>query len=208
MVELSEEPSEPELGGEVSLFPPARVARLRSWLEVDRPGAALRDAKLLLVSSDAAATCALARLLQRLPGAEIEPAALRENGVGSDDLVGLGRVAVDPELGFELVHVPSSSRFAPVWPVAGHGAIATVLLLAGPVAQARQAVAAAAQALGGLPRARVFHVLLLEKSERLEPEEVMRNLSLMDESSLYLVPLESPEKAGVLLRELFVRILP
>jgi CheY-like chemotaxis protein len=209
MLELHEEEAGPDLERETSLFSPARVARLREWLEVDRPGgAALRDAKLLVLSCDPAATRALARLLQRLPGAEMDRRSAENGSLGADDLVVLGRVAVDGEVGIELVHLPASPRFAPLWPVAGHGALATLFLLSGPVGEAREALGAAGRALAALPRSRAFHLLLLDKSERLDPDEVTRNLSLVDESSLFLLPLESPDKAAVLLREMFARVLP
>ena len=51
-------------------------------------------------------------------------------------------------------------------------------------------------------------MLLLEKGERLSPEDLRENLALVDEGSLFLIPLENAEKAGVLLREMFGRILP
>lgn len=209
MVELEEQKPGPELDGESSLFSPARVARLREWMDVDRPGgSAVRDAKLLLVPSDPTAARELARLLDPLPGAELDPDVANGDAPGADDLRSLGRLAVDSELGIELVHVPASRRFAPVWPVAGHGALATIAVLSGPVAEARESVAAALAVLGGLPRARAFHLLLLDKGDRLDPEEVARHLSVADPGSLLLLPLDSPEKAGVLLREMFARLLP
>ena len=69
-------------------------------------------------------------------------------------------------------------------------------------------VRAVTDALGALPRSRMFHLLLLEKGERVSPEDLRQNLSIVDDGSLFLIPLESPEKAGVLLREMFGRILP
>ena len=42
----------------------------------------------------------------------------------------------------------------------------------------------------------------------MEPDALRENLSLFDESSLFLIPLENLAKASVLLRELFGRILP
>ena len=208
MLELHEEETAPDLEREANLFSPARVARLREWLELDRPGGgAPRDAKLLILACDAGVTRALAGMLRRLPGAEIDPRISSDGALSGDDLVSLGRLTVDAEIGIELVHLPASRRFAPLWPVAGHGALATLVLLSGPLAEAREAVETARAALAALPRARAFHLLLLEKGERLDPEEVTSNLSLVDESSLFLLPLESPEKATVLLREMFARVL-
>jgi hypothetical protein len=209
MLELHRDPATPDLQREPSLFSPARVARLREWLELDRPGGGvLRDAKLVVVSCDSTATRALAGLLRDLSGAEIDRRVISSRCVAGEDLISLGRVRVDSEMGIELVHLPASRRFAPLWPVAGHGALATLVVLSGPLAQARERVEAARAALGNLPGSRAFHLLLLEKGERLDPAEVTRNLSLVDESSLFLLPLESPEKAAGILREMFARILP
>ena len=133
---------------------------------------------------------------------------IERGGIVSDDLLTIGRVAVDAEVGIDLVHVPTAERFAPLWPVAGHGALATLLLLSGTVGRAVASVRAVAEVLGALPRARIFHLLLLEKGERVSPEDLRQNLSIVDDGSLFLIPLESPEKAGVLLREMFGRILP
>jgi CheY-like chemotaxis protein len=207
MVELRVQPEPQELAREAWLFSPTRTARLREWLEVDRPGGVAQDAKLLVVPSDANVTRDFARHLQRLPGVEID-ARLETGALAIDDLVSLGRVAADTEVGIELVHVPAAERFGPVWPVAGHGALATLLLLSGPVSRAVATVGGVARALRQLPRTRVFHVLMLEKGDRINPDELCENLSIVDEGSLFLIPAESPEKAGVLLREMFGRILP
>ena len=54
----------------------------------------------------------------------------------------------------------------------------------------------------------MFHLLLIDKGERVGPEALRDNLALFDEGSLFLIPLENPAKAGVLLRELIGRVLP
>jgi CheY-like chemotaxis protein len=208
MVELQREPEAAELAREVRLFSTARTARLREWLKVDRPSTpSAREAKLLLVASDVNATRDFCRLFQRLPGVDLD-SRIERGRLTSDDLLTIGRVAVDAEVGIDLVHVPAAERFAPLWPVAGHGALATLLLLSGAVGPAVASVRAVAQALGALPHARIFHLLLLEKGQRVSPEDLRQNLSIVDDGSLFLIPLESPEKAGVLLREMFGRILP
>ncbi len=209
MVELRDDEPARGPGDDLRLFSPARVARMREWMDVVRPGPApARNAKLLIVPSEADAVRELARLLDRLPGAAIDRAAL-DGQLGPDDLEPFGRLAVDGELGIELLHVPASRRFAPIWPVAGYGALATLAVLSGPATEAREVVAPALEALGGLPRARLLHLLLLEKGEPLDPEDMARSLSMVvDDGSLFLLPLESPEKAAVLLREMFARLLP
>ena len=62
--------------------------------------------------------------------------------------------------------------------------------------------------LGALPRARTFHVILLRKGERISPDELRENLTLIDEASLFLLPLESRKPPVALLRGLFSRIVP
>jgi hypothetical protein len=50
--------------------------------------------------------------------------------------------------------------------------------------------------------------MLVRKGERALPEELRENLSLFDEASLFLVPLESAKEPRLLLRSLLARILP
>lgn len=208
MVDLQPEEDAPELAREVRLFSPARTARLREWLEVDRPGGpATREAKVLLLASDTGAINDFARLIRRLPGVELDGSMDGESFQG-DDLVSVGRVLVDPEVGIDLIHLPASPSHAPVWPVAAHGALATLVLLSGPVGRSVETVREATAVLAERPGARVYHLLLLEKGERLSPEDLRENLALVDEGSLFLIPLEKADKAGVLLREMFGRILP
>jgi CheY-like chemotaxis protein len=209
MVEQRRGP-DPAAGAEAEprLFAPARVLRLREWVEAGRPrGAPPRDAKLLVVACDAGATRDFVRLLARLPGVQIDE-RFTTGSCSPDDLTPMGRIAVENELGIELVHLPLAARFAPLWPVAGYGALGTLFLLAGPASRAVEAVRPALEALRRLPRARTFSLLLLEKGERVVPEEVRENLSLLDQGSLFLVPLESVEKSGLLLGEMLQRVLP
>ena len=193
---------------ETRLFVPARVARLREWIEAGRPRSApLRDAKLLVVASDPGATADFVRMLARLPGVAIAE-RFATGSYSADDLGRLGRIAVDEGLGIELVHTPIAERFAPLWPVVGHGALGALFLLAGPASRAVESVRGALAALRRMPRARIFSLLLLEKGERVVPEEVRENLALLDQGSLFLIPLESYEKSGMLLREMLQRVLP
>lgn len=209
MVEQRRGP-DPAAGAEAEarLFVPARVTRLREWLEAGRPrGAPGRDAKLLVVASDVGATRDFVRLLARLPGVSIDE-RFTTGSYAADDLTPLGRIAVEKDLGIELLHVPIAARFAPLWPVTAHGALGALFLLAGPASRAVDCVRPTLEALRRLPRARTFSLLLLEKGERVVPEEVRENLSLLDQGSLFLIPLESAEKARLLLREMLQRVLP
>ena len=115
---------------------------------------------------------------------------------------------MDDELGIELLHAPIAERFAPLWPLAAHGALGALFLLAGPASRAVASVRPVLTALRRMPRARIFSLLLLEKGERVVPEELRENLALLDQGSLFLIPLESSEKSGMLLREMLQRVLP
>ena len=147
----------------------------------------------------------LSRMISRLPGGT---SGNQEQGDPVECVGTLARLAVDDQVGIELLEVPADSRFAALWPMAGHGALGILLLLSGPVAAAVERVRPAAELLRNLPRARVFHLLLLDRSEAVEPEVLRENLSLFDDSSLFLIPMDNPETAQVILREMFVRILP
>ena len=62
--------------------------------------------------------------------------------------------------------------------------------------------------LSEMPRPRTFHVMLLRKGERIAPDELRQNLALIDEASLFLLPLESSKPPAALLRGLFARVVP
>ena len=209
MVELRRGPGPAEAPDTAAgIFAPAHAARLREWIEAVMPrGTPARDAKLLVVASDAGATRDFVRMLARLPGVAIDE-RFTTGSYSADDLTSLGRIAVDEDLGIELLHTPVAQRFAPLWPVAGHGALGALFLLSGPASRAVEAVRPTLEALRRLPRARTFSLLLLEKGERVVPEEVRENLSLLDQGSLFLIPLESSEKSSSLLREMLQRVLP
>jgi hypothetical protein len=142
-----------------------------------------------------------------VPGVRLQ-GAFAGGAFSPQDLATIGRVPVDGEVGIELVHVPIDAAFASLWPLVGHGALGTVFLLEGPVADASAAIEQALAALRALPRARVFHAMLLRKGERALPDELRENLALIDEASLFLVPLESGKESVEILRPLLARVLP
>ncbi len=207
IVQVRHAPTHAPASASEALFTPAQARRLREWM--DGTGARAGDAKLLLLSSDPEATRAFLRLLRGLPGAALDP-AVAERGVEAptEGLQRVGRIAVDGDCGLELIHVPAEARFAPLWRLAGQRALGSLVLLDAPVAAAAQRLAPALAALRSMPRARTFHVMLLRKGERALPEELQENLSLLDEGSLFLVPLESAKEPRSLLRSLLVRVLP
>ncbi len=206
MVELREASDEVEEPVAKRLFSHAPGARLREWMGVDAVGFdGPRDARLLVVAADPAAAREFSRLIANLPGATINDSS--ESGP-VDHLGVLGRLEVDDEVGIELVEVPADRRFSALWPLAGHGAVGVLMVLTGSVAGALEAVRPVSEALSAVPRARIFHLLLLEKDAGVEAEALRENLSLFDDSSLFLIPIGKGSTAGVLLREMFLRILP
>ncbi len=207
MVELLTEPEEGEGDGSARLFPPARAARLREWLGVDRPGQfASREAKLVIFSSETGLLRELGRILERVPGTELEE-GLAKGTLSADDLVTLGRVGVDPEVGIRLINVPASQRFAPIWPVAAHGALAIPLAIPGSGGPSLEPLRRAAHALQTLPRTRIFPLMLLEKGQEARDSELREALAFANSEPLLPIPLENAQQAGDALHELFGRIL-
>jgi hypothetical protein len=206
IVELREKPEESEAPVAERLFSHAPGARLREWLGVDRPDTnGVRDARLLVVAADPAASQEFSRLIAGLPGATLRE---RADSDPSEHLGVLGRLEVDDEVGIELVEVPADPRFAALWPLAGHGSVGVLMVFTGSVAGALEMVRPVCEALRALPRARIFHLLLLEKDAAVEAEALRENLSVFDDSSLFLIPIGKGGTAKVLLREMFLRILP
>jgi hypothetical protein len=192
---------------DAGLFRSAQVRRLREWLASwhgENNGA--RDAKLLVASSDPALCEAFFELLRGLPG--FQPHPRMEDGIPADALGPMARLRVDDEIGIEFVHVPADARFAPLWPLAGHGALGTFLLLGGTDSDATAALAPLAETLGSLPRARLLHLLMKRGGEPEFADELRRNVSLFEESQLFLLPLEGRKEPLDRLRGAFSRIVP
>jgi hypothetical protein len=120
----------------------------------------------------------------------------------------IGRLAIDDDVGIEFHHVPIAERFAPLWPVVGHGALGVLIPIAAPVESRAEAVRRVARELKKLPRTRIFYLLLLGPGERIAPEALREHISLLDDGPLFLIPQDNEPKATILLREMFGRILP
>ncbi|MGH0036523.1 MAG: DUF4388 domain-containing protein [Myxococcota bacterium] len=195
--------------GTTGLFDEAQLRRLRSWIErmAGRARAAGCDAKLLVSGADPEATPAFAALLRRVPGVRVDR-NVEARGIDPDRLQTIARIAVDENIGIELIHVPAGPRWAPLWALAGHGALGTLFLLSSHVGVDAERMRPAADRLQELPHPRVFHVVLLGKEERISPDELRENLSLIDEASLFLLPIESGREPASLLRSLFARVVP
>jgi hypothetical protein len=204
IVELRDAPAPPAGAGGPGLFAPAQARRLREWLERASPrGAAGADAKLVIVSSGVAATRELLRRVAELPGARLDPAA---QAVGAADLVSLGRIAVDESLGIELVHVPAAQEHAPLWTLAGRGAVANVVLLGGAGPDALAAVESPSRRLRELPRARTLHAILGAEGDE-AAARVRECFGLEAEAGVLALPGEGAGAQDAL-RELLQRAVP
>ncbi len=188
-----------------ALFNDAQLRRLQEWIGTG-PGEP-PAAKLIVAGSDPEALPDFAFLLSGIPGAVLTP-RMREGRVRPNDLETIGTLDAGSGVRLEFVHVPRSELFAPIWALAGHRALGTLFLLNGRVAEAADRVAPMAEVLSDLPRARTFHVAMLRKGERISPDELRENLTLIDEASLFLLPVESAKAPIALLRGLFSRVVP
>ena len=204
MVELRPEPEAVVPASDARLFTSSGTARLREWLDLERPGGlAAHRAKVLVLASSEQATRRFAELLATLPGVEplgSEPA--------TDDLAPLARLAVDEQVGLDIVHCPADPRFAALWPLAAHGALACLLLLEAPAGRSAAALRPAARALAALPRARLLAVALLGAGERATAEEVDGHLPLLSRDAFAALRLDAPAEAEARLREVLARVLP
>ncbi len=204
MVELRPEPEAVVPAADARLFTTAGTARLREWLDLERPGGlAAQRAKVLVLSSSEEATRSFCGLLAGLPGAE--PVA---EEVSADDLAPLVRLAVDERVGLDLVHCPADPRFAPLWPLAAHGALACLLLLDAPAGRSAAALRPAARALASLPRARLLAVAVLQGDERATAAEVDGHLPLASGGGFFALRADAPAEADARLREVVARVLP
>jgi hypothetical protein len=201
MVELRAETAAPEApaGG---LFGAALAARLRDWLDQGRARDAVAvDAKVALFASAPEAGRAFASLLARLPGVEHTPRS------GAGELAPVLRIPVDDEVAIEVFEVPAATRFAPVWPVAAHGALASLFVHGSGIEASVAALRPAVEQVSALPRARCFHVLLDEKSKK-SVGALCEKLGLFDDRHAFAVSPERPDQAPAALRELLTRLLP
>jgi CheY-like chemotaxis protein len=205
MVELRADSAAPEspTGG---LFGPALAARLRDWLDQGRPrDAAPIDAKVVLFASEPEAARAFAALLARLPGVEQTP----RGGHDASAVASMLRIPVDDEVAIEVFEIPANPRFAALWPLAAHGALATGFVHGGGIEVSVAALRAAVDQVSALPRTRCFHVLLDEKDR--DPRAIAalcEKLGLFDDRHALAVWPERPSEAATVLRELLTRLLP
>jgi DNA-binding response OmpR family regulator len=210
IVQLGRVPIQGPVRVQEGLFTDAQARRLRDWLREESPcETAVADAKLVVVSSEPAVAVDFLNLMRSTPQIAVAPAQRPGEGpLPAGSLSSIGRVSVDDELGIEVFQLPSDARYSALWPLVGHGALAVLFLLSGPVASAAREVAPIASALQSLPKSRIFHVAMLRKEEGASSDDLKENADLIDETSLYLLSLEGGKEPAALLRGLFARVMP
>ena len=204
VVELRRSPERPAQGP--GLFSAPQVRRLHEWLGHER-GHGCGEAKLLLLTSSAEATREFLERLSQLPGLEI-PAALRARPPERGDFVPIARIAISDEASIELMHVPAERACEPLWRLAAHRALGTVLVVRGTGAEARELLEGSGSVLRGLPRARIFHAVLLEDEQPCEPRGIRAALGLDEESALAALGPGDSDVAGAALRGLLASVVP
>lgn len=191
-----------------ALFNEAQCRRLRGFAPADGardPGQV--SVKLLVAAANASVAQQFAGLLMKVPGVELSP-RFERGQVGPADLEVMARIDVDGDFGIDLVHLPADSANHALWTFAGYRALGTIFLLEAQVGASAAGLAPIGAALGAEPGARTFHVVMLAPGERLSPDELRDNLSLIDDASLFLLPIEPDKDPSSLLRSLFARIVP
>ena len=191
-----------------ALFNEAQCRRLRAFAG---PSGGVNDgaerAKLLV----AAASCEVARqfgeLLMKVPGVELS-SHFDRGGIEIGELELMARIDVDDKFAIDLIHLPTSAVHEPLWQFAAHRALGTIFLLDAHVSASAADLASIGASLSSHRAARTFHVVMLAPGERLSPDELRDNMSLIDDASLFLLPLERGKDPSSLLRSLFARIVP
>lgn len=200
LVELQHDAGDDPRRSAASVLPRGLATRLRERLDRQRVGL---DAKVLVIGSGEDAAASLSRLMGRVPGAEIPERPVSAAAC----ITPLCRLAVDDEIAIEWLLAPASRRFAPVWPLAAHGALAVVFLHTAPIDSSIEVLRPAIEAIGQLPRVRPLHVLLLDKPDDGSVAEVCEALALFDDRSVVEIQIGEPDAAEEGLRELLRRVL-
>lgn len=117
-----------------TLFSGAQLGRLRDWAERHHgPAANRHDARLLVASSDPAATRDFLGLLDGLPDVCLDR-GFREGRFSGSTLRRFGRLGPEHEVGIELLHLPAHPSCEPLWPLAASSALGLLCLARAPKA--------------------------------------------------------------------------
>lgn len=189
------------------LFNEAQCRRLRSFTGLEPGDTTPPNLKLLVAAASSEVAAQFSDLLKKVPGAELAP-RFAQGQVGPGDLETMARIDIDGDFGIDLVHLPTDSANHALWTFAGYRALGTIFLLDARVGASAAELAPIGAALGQKNSTRTFYVVLLAPGERLSPDELRENLSLIDDASLFLLPLEPGKDPSSLLRSLFARIVP
>lgn len=190
------------------LFNESQCRRLRGFASPD----GVRDPtqpsiKLLVAAASRSVAEQFSGLLLKVPGTELMP-RFERGQIGPGDLETMARIEIEGDFGIDLIHLPADEANQPLWTFAGFRALGTIFLLDAQVGASAEGLSAIGAALGADPTARTFHVVMLSPGERLSPDELRGNLSLIDDASLFLLPMDPSKDPRSLLRSLFARIVP
>jgi hypothetical protein len=200
--------AETEAEEQGALFNEGQVRRLRSFAQLGLAGdEATPDAKLLVVPASSTCLERFATALAKIAGVDLAP-KYANGDTGSMDLETLARIDVDGEFGIDLIHLPAAQRSEAVAGLAAHRALGTLVLLDARVGESSARVATISQSLSARSGSRNFNVVMLGEGERMAPEELRENLSLMDQASLFLLHADGKQDSASVVRSLFARIVP
>lgn len=191
-----------------ALFNEAQCRRLKGFAAPNgarEPSA--ESVKLLVAAVSSSVAKQFGALLAKVPGVELS-SLFDRGGVGPNDLELIARIDVDGDFGIDLIHLPKAECHQPLWSFASHRALGTIFLLDAEVSNSAAGLAPIGSTLASRRAARTFHVVMLAPGERLSPDELRDNLSLIEDASLFLLPLEPGKDPSSLLRSLFARIVP
>jgi hypothetical protein len=118
------------------------------------------------------------------------------------------RIAISDDASIELLHVPAEPACEPLWRLAAHRALGTLLVVRGTGAEARELLEGSGSVLRSLPRARIFHAVLLDEEQLGEPRAVRDALGLEEGAALAALGPGESEVAVAALRGLLASVVP
>jgi CheY-like chemotaxis protein len=193
---------------EGGLFDEAQLRRLRDYLESATPrGERIVSGKILVVAREAEKLSSLVYLLRSLPAFELAPEL--EGGVEPRLGLGpLGTLRLEGEIELELLQLPCSDAYRPLWPMAADRALGTLFLHGPEVSEAALHEGDIFEVLEAGTRTDVLHVVLYARKDRVSPDDLQQNLALLGDASLCMIPLDSGSEPISLLYNMFARVVP
>ena len=190
------------------LFDETQLRRLRDYLESATPrGERLVSGKILVVARDPETLSALVYLLRSLPAFKLAPEL--EGGIEPKLGLGpLGALRLEGDVELELLQLPWSESYRPLWPMAADGALGTLFLHGPEVSAEALRDAEIFEVLEAGTRTDALHVVLYTRKDRVRPEDLQQNLELVGDASLFMIPLDSASDPIALLTNMFARVVP